>query len=234
MIILKLFTFNTVSELVCFIVTLFCLTKDKNVAWRSMVFFMLLTCVVEFTGAYLKALYRISPSMAHSNVWLYNIFGIVEASFISLMFNNLFKMYFNSRPVIIGGLVLIVASFGYELATRGIMLGFHITATIAAIIFILYGLVYFYHLLKADAFYDLKVYPPFWWVAGVLFFYFGSTVISIFFDQITERLSLLIVAPRRYITGYIYAVLNLLLYGCWSYAFVCKKWLIKTSPDYSS
>lgn|GEM_PF-280718 len=231
--ILKIFTFNTVTELLCFIVALFCLTKARNAAWRSMIFFMALTCAVEFTGAYMKALYHVSPTKIHANVWIYNIFSLVEAGFISLMFHHLFKMYFNSRLVIFSGLALIGLSFIYELATRGIMRGFNTTDTISAILFILYGLIYFYHLLKADAFYDLKVYPSFWWVAGVLFFYFGSTVINIFYDQITERLSLLIVAPRRYITGYIYNALNLLLYGCWSYAFVCEKWLIKTSRDYS-
>lgn len=231
---LSLFTINTVSELVCFIVALFCVTKDKNPAWRSMMLFMLVTCIVEFTGAYMKIMYRISPSRAYMNVWIYNIFRLVESGFISLMFYHLFKMYFNSRLIIFGGLAITLACFIYDVSTRGIMRGVATTGTVQAILFILYGLIYFYHLLKADAFYDLKVYSPFWWVAGVLFFYFGSMVITIFYDQITEKLSMLIIAPRRYLTGYIYNALNLLLYGCWSYAFLCEKWLTKTSRDSSS
>lgn len=229
---LGLFTINTVAELICFLVSLICLYKVSNPVWRSMIIFMLLTCVVEMVGVHLKHLYKQDPKHALPNVWLYNLFRLVETGFMSCMFHELLKPYIKTKPLLLISTSIILVTYVFEWSTRGLFTYFGTVDTVISVIFILYGLYYFYQLLKGEAFYDLKVYAPFWWVSGVLFFYFGNIINAVFHDILTEKLSLLIVGSKNYITSYIYNALNILLYGCWSYSFVCKKWEKQTSRAY--
>jgi hypothetical protein len=48
----------------------------------------------------------------------------------------------------------------------------------------------------------------------VFFFYFGSVACDLFFYQ-------LFLIPNN-LRSDIYAILNLLLYSCWSYSFLCR------------
>jgi hypothetical protein len=56
-------------------------------------------------------------------------------------------------------------------------------------------------------------------VNGTLIFYFGSTAINIFFDYLVHDKISVFSYSIRYVT---FAILNVLLYSCWSYAFICR------------
>ena len=223
------FTFNTVCELICLIIALICLIKDKAVTWRNMILFLFITCAAEMMGIYIKHLYLADRAHVHPNVWVYNILMVFQVIFPSVMFLAFFNKYFNGKPVIICGLAVLFATYAYEVFDHGLFKKHNVTTTIMSILFVGYSLYYFYCLLKDGAYIKLKFYPPFWWVAGILFFYFGATACNVFY----AKLSAITITPKHYLTYYIYNALNLILYGCWSYSFICRRWLTTTSKSLS-
>jgi hypothetical protein len=72
----------------------------------------------------------------------------------------------------------------------------------------------------------LKSSPEFWWVAGVLFFYFAATICNLF----EEKLEDIVITSTQNLNYFVFKALNIILYSCWSYAFICRKWL-KTSKS---
>ena len=219
------FTVNTIIELICFITALVCLLNDNSRIWRSMIVFLFITCVTEMAGIYVKKLYLADRQHVHPNLWLYNILLIFQVGFFSLMFYTLLRKYINSKPIIISGLALIIVLYNYELFSHGIFLYNELTNTVLLVLCVLYSLFYFFLLLKDERYIQLKKSAEFWWVAGILFFYFGTTACNLFFD----KLHAVVFTSGHYLTYYIYAMLNIILYSCWSYSFICRKWLIKTS-----
>ncbi|WP_259069985.1 hypothetical protein HDF24_24885 [Mucilaginibacter sp. X4EP1] len=221
------FTLNTSVEIICFIVAFFCLIKDKSPAWKSMILFLLITCVTELIGIYIKKLYLADTVHVRPNVWIYNVLIIFQAGFTSFMFSHLLNKYINSKPIILGGLAVLFILYVVEVYVHGVFEKHNITTTSMSVWFVLLSLFYFYQLHKDAGYIDLKFSPAFWWVSGILFFYFGRTACNLFY----YKLSLVVVTPKHYLTYYIYNTLNILLYACWSYAFICRKWLTTTSKN---
>src|ERR1700709_2115941 len=95
------------TELTCFIIAFITLIKDTNFAWRGILVFLLITCITEITGRWLKIAY-------HNNQWLYNIYMIFETGFISIMFSSILNRYINSKPLILSGLALLVLLYAHD------------------------------------------------------------------------------------------------------------------------
>ncbi len=216
------FTSNTVSELICFLIAMVCLIKDRNRVWKYFSFYLFITCVTELGAIYLKR-------HRHSNGWPYNISMLFEMLFISLMFANLFNKYIKSKPIILTGFVSFAGVYIYEtignshkIMKPGFLYFNNTTNNVMSVLFVFYSLYYFYLLLRDSQYIDLRFSPQFWWVIGVLFFYFGSTAVNIY-RGIDESDS------KQALCYYILNIFIILLYSCWSYAFICKKWLGTTS-----
>jgi len=123
------------------------------------------------------------------------------------------------KGLVLAGLFIFITSYLLEGYFNGFAQFFDLTNLISSTIFISLSLYYYYLLLNQNEFYNLMQYAPFWWVTGALFFYFGGTVCNIFFNYLTQLTSSELGVPLRY---YIFNILNLVLYSCWSYAFVCR------------
>ncbi|RYU89370.1 hypothetical protein EWM62_13655 [Mucilaginibacter terrigena] len=145
---------------------------------------------------------------------------IFQALFISLHFKYLIGNYVNSKPLIISGLALTALLYFYESLDHGLYKYHNLTNTTLSIQFIIYSLYYFYNLLKDDSYVNLRYSAGFWWVTGILFFCFGSVISSLFY----YKLSVILITTKGSLTAYIYYALNIILYSCWSYSFICKKW----------
>lgn len=205
------FTLNTISEVMCLSFAIVYLLNDTSLIWRSMILYMLITCIVEFLGIYVER-------SGHFNYWVYNVFLIFEAGFTMLMFAGLFKGYHQSKFVIIGVVTFIIL-YVCELIRHGFFIYYNnFTYTVMSVLYVLYGLYYYYLMIRDDNPIDIKYSPVFWWVAGTVFFYFGNTACNLFSIQFG---SVKIYQQLSYI---IFKVLNVILYGCWSYSFICKKW----------
>jgi len=272
---LNYLTFSTVFELQCFIVSIICLSKSNERAWKILPVYLLITCIAEVIGIYLKREHQ-------ANQWPYNILLICHVLFTSYLFLSLFRKHNKSKLIIISGLVILTLLYLYDISQHGFLRFNLLTYNTMSVIFTIYSLYYFYLLLKDDQYINLKYSANFWWVAGVLFFYFGNTAVNLSRGNSTDnpakaKTSIIaasnasygdkmadtvkskapvaalkndsnfsktnpdtgkskeagktgIVKTRRSLPYHIiYAILNLLLYSCWSYSFICKKWL-QTSP----
>lgn len=203
----KYITLNIVVEFICLVCAVLFLLKDRS-AWRMMVAYLAVVVAVEATGKHF--------SLHHlSNSELYNLYLPVEAAFVGYTFYTLLQ----KKAWIISGLFLFLLSFVLELSLKGFTEFLFITNIISSVVIVLYALYYFYELLKDDEYYDLRRHAPFWWVAGTLLFYFGSTLVNLFMKYLRGLRSTDLGFDLRY---YITTVLILILYSCWSYSFVCR------------
>jgi len=213
-------TISTSIEIICFLVSLLSLKYERNKSWLSLRLYLMVVCIVEFIGLYLK-------SQHHANQWPYNVLLPVQIVFTCFFFGDLFSCYLKSKPSIIpiiGGFALLSLLLIYSLFTQSFLIFYESAYNTMAVVFVIYSLCFFYLLQKDDRYIDLKISPQFWWVFGVLAFYFGSTAVNIF----RGRLHIMI-NSKHYLTYYINIVLNIILYGCWSYSFICRRWLTTTS-----
>jgi hypothetical protein len=232
---LQYFTVNTSSEIICFIIALVYLSKDKDGIWRSMIIFLFITCIAELAGFHFKHLYLADRSRTHSNAWVYNILIIFQAGFLSLMFYGLLNKYVNSKGLILSGLLAVLILYTYETfqhcglksAPSSIDTGFYLyndlTNTVLSVLLVIYCFYYYYCLIRDESYERFATSASFWWITGTLFFYFGTTACNIFYDKLKG----IEITPKHYLTSYIYNVFNVILYGCWAYSFICKKWASK-------
>jgi len=229
---LKYLTINTDAEIICLIIALICVRNDKSIAWRSMTLFMFITCVAELLGVYFRSLYLKDMAHAHPNGWVYNILIIFQAMYINLMFCHILNSYTNSKPLIICGVALLFVLYTYDLINHysseyrghsdyGIYKYNNLTNTVMSVLFVIYSFYYYYYLIKDKFYENLQTSASFWWVTGILFFYFGSTACNLFYNKLHG----IVISPKHYLTYYIYNALNVILYGCWSYSLICRKWI---------
>ncbi|PWS32080.1 hypothetical protein [Pedobacter paludis] len=208
---IKIITPSNTVELICLIIAIFCLAKDKSLFWKIAIIYMAITFTTETVASIMSKIFH------QYNVWLYNLYILVEDSFVSYGLYKFLKEYTNPKPIIIVGSGLMFISYCFDLYSHGIAELHNITINVSAIIFVVYGLYYFLLLLKDDNFIRLKFHPQFWWVVGVLFYYFGGTIINLFNEVLFVKVS-----TSHYLRWYIYILLNLLLYSFWSYSFICR------------
>lgn len=211
---MQYFTVNTVAEWICFLTALVCLRRDKDPVWRRFPFYLLLVCLVETGGIYLRAVLH-AP-----NAPLYNFYMVAECFAITTFLYHLIKPYGISKWVPIAWGAVFLAAWLTESFSHQFGYYSPFTAALMAMVMVTGCLYYFYLVLRDDKYVRLSTHPPFWWVSGALMFYFGGIATYIFFQYLLEassgegiRFSL------RYV---IFKVLNVLLYGSWTYAFICR------------
>ena len=207
------FTVNTVAEMICLLIGIFCLAKDKTPVWRYFIFYLLLTCITEIAGIYIRIVWH------RSNTPLYNVFLLAECTAISIFFYSLYRQYVNKISWLFIWMALFVILYAAELLSHGFADFVNKTASLEAVTFVLASFYFYYLILKDEKYVVLHTYAPFWWVNGTLIFYFGSTATNIFYDYLVHDKISYFPYSIRYVT---FTILNVLLYCCWSYAFICR------------
>lgn len=201
---------NIIAELICLIAACLFLYQDKQAAWRSQIFFLLLTLIAEVSG---KAL-RIAGK---SNDWIYNIYIITETCFVLYLFRLLISHYKKRDSLFLITLVLYMLLYIIDILKHGVYLFHNTTTIIMSVVFIGYGFYYLYLLINDERDIYIARHGPFWWVAGTLCYYYGSSVSELYFTLLSYK-------HEHYFTyrHIIFIILNLILYGCWSYSFYCR------------
>ncbi|SDL71078.1 hypothetical protein SAMN04488084_102198 [Pedobacter antarcticus] len=206
------FTVNTVVELICLIIGTCFIFNEKQPAWWIFYGYIFLTCIVEFTGIHLRL-------QKLPNMTVYNIFLIPEGIVISYFFYSLYQKYTNKIKWLIAWIGIFLIFWIAETLSDSFQ-GFAFnTSSFISISFVLASLYYYYLILKDPNFEKLGSYAPFWWVNGVLFYYFGTTAINIFFDYLLQDNIYTFPHSIRY---NVIKIVNVFLYSCWSYAFICR------------
>ena len=209
--IISLFSTNSTIESICLVFAVFFLSKDnKSRFWKITIAYMALVPSTELLGKYCAHTY-------HNNIWIYNIYSLFEAAFVLYGLHYFLKDYIKIQKLIIATFVLILSVFSIYTFVNGIRVYNNLMISMMSVFFIIYALLYFYLLLKDEAYVNLKFHPAFWWVGGVLIFYFGSTLANFFDDYF--RITLYGKYTLRF---FIYTTINIFLYGFWSYSFICR------------
>ena len=209
---MSFFPFSEVVEIICMLCAFVYLSNGKVGAWHYFRWFMLFTVILEITGFTLYFVYHLN------NHWLYNINLPIEVTFISGVLYKICSPYFEVRVWLLPGLLLFTGFYVYESINSHFTLYSVISNNIASVMIIIICCLYFYHFLKKDEYVNIYLHPPFWIVAGLIFFYFGSTACNIFYNYLAS-INLKQQIPVRFIT---FAILNFILYSCWIRAFLCR------------
>jgi hypothetical protein len=182
-----------------------------------MILYLFITCIAECLGLYVA-------KQTHNNHWVYNIFLLFEAGFSNLMFVHLFNKYItNGKSIVISGLTVFIIAYVYELFVHGFFRYNDLTYTLLSVEIVIYSLFYYYLLHKDSRYIELKYSPEFWWVGGALFFYFANTACNIFDDKLYS----VMITSNHHLSYFVFKALNIILYSCWSYSFICRKWQTK-------
>lgn len=205
-----LFPYSLLFEIVCLFLAFRYLDK-KNGNWGYFRWFMLLTVIVETTGFILLTL-------RHPNHWLYNIYLPLEMGFKFYILYILCYRYFRVELLLAPFLLLFAGFYLYESIGSGFSKYSFMSNSIGSIGIIIICCSYFYHFLKKEDYVNIYVHAPFWIITGLFFFYFGTTACNIFFNYLAS-IYVKQHLPIRYI---VFTMLNFILYGCWSYSFICK------------
>lgn len=203
-------TLNICAELLCFITACVFLWQDKQAVWRSLVLFLLFTCTTELAG-------KIMNNIHQNNSWIYNLYIIAEAGINLTMLASLISRYAPVKlPFLFTGIVL-VACYIAECFKHGMTVFHNITAVAMSVFYVAYGLYYLYLLMRDERDFELLLYAPFWWVAGTICFAYCSSVSDLYFTIASNE------NKKHYTYRHtVFIILNLILYGCWSYSFVCR------------
>jgi len=203
---------NIFIEIICLLTSLFFLGKDASKFSYITAGYLAIVCITEILGFfYIHTFHK-------SNAWIYNIFIIFEATYIS------YGLYVALKPLTTMALaicrfpfVIFCSTYIYEIFNHNFSKFQTLTITIASVLFVLICLIYFYLLIKQKDPINLKIHAQFWWIAAVLFYYFGSTIYNLFIYFLYQKF------PKSYdILSYIMLGLNVLLYSILIYSFICN------------
>src|SRR6185295_3950479 len=104
-------TLNTVSEFFCLAIGIFCLYREKDKVWKSFILFLLVTCVTELTGIYVRM-------QDHTNVWVYNIYLVIECAATNYFLYHLINPKKRLRKLLIGWFALFLFFYFIELYVK--------------------------------------------------------------------------------------------------------------------
>ncbi len=215
----------TVIEVICFITAVICLNKDKEPGWRALILLLFITCFVEIGTIPMINMFNKHSIAVNSNAWVYNILLLLQMGVFTLMFDNILGRFISTRLVTIISVIVFTLLYLYELFyinKEGIFEYNSITNSFISVLFIIHCLYYYYLILREDTYINLKFSAEFWWVTGTLLFYYGNIVCNVFYNVLKQPQY-----NKAVHYSYIINTLILILYGCWIYSFICRKWLSK-------
>lgn len=200
-------------ELGAFIVSMLFYPRLKGTPFRTFPFFLFFIVLVEFAGRY------ISVALHQKNLWLYNISTTLEFVFYAYIFglhlrDPVFKKLASRFIIFYPLLVLLNILF-----VQGFWEFHSYTMVVGSIFMIIFCCRYFYELLQSPLEGDLLRDPMFWISTGILFFYLGDFSYNLLFNLLQKY--------AANTGGKLFRSINnnliLILYSCFTIAFLCRK-----------
>ncbi|MFA6276909.1 MAG: hypothetical protein WC622_09175 [Pedobacter sp.] len=188
------------------------LKKDDLLFSKLTKGYLAIVVIIETIG------FSMSKGFHLNNAWLYNIFIVFEAAYISYGLYVALKKLTDKALVICSiPIITFIITYIFEVNNHGFLKFNSLTINVESVLFVIVSLIYFYLLIKCKDPIDLKTNAQFWWVSAVLFYYFGSTIYNLFIYFLYQDF------PKSYvILIYVMLILNLLLYSIWIYSFICN------------
>ncbi len=209
---MKILTLNIFVEIICFLVAFFTLKSDKKLFWKTPIIYLLIVCITELSARYTGAV------LHRPNGWIHNILLLFEIAFLHYAFNYFLNRYSTvSRSFVLCSFIILLTLYAIEFfywKTNGF---YTTTFNILSVLTVIFCLYYFYLFINQPDYIVIKFHTDFWFISGILFFYFGGTIMNLIYPKFS--ISLAINKSLRYV---IYNVLIITLYSFWSYSFICR------------
>ena len=202
----------TSIEATCFLCALFFLRNTGERVWTTIKWFMLFTFVNESLSTIIGQVYH------QHNVWLINLYTLVNFFTISWVLYRLSPYQNMNLFILQSSAILFSLCFAVEIFYKGIFEYTIISNIFSDIAIFIVSNRYFFLLLKEDSWIDIQRHAAFWFVTGLLLFSLCATIADIFDNELTS----LFVFPNVSLYYLLYLAFNLILYGCWSFSFLCK------------
>lgn len=187
------------------------LGRVQSAFWRSFRWFMLVTVAVEITGHTLR--YR-----GINNHGLYNLYMPVETFYKYYLLYRLCRDYFKVAYWILPFAGIFTILYLYESIDSKFSSYSYIANSVMSISIVIITCLYYYYFLKKEEYVDIYKHAPFWIITALFFFNLGSTACNVFWSYLSNIYATQHI-PVRFI---IFSLLNFIMYGCWSYSFICK------------
>lgn len=202
---------------------------NKKEKWNKfLVSFLWLTVAVEIIALYAAAGYYsdykyfsfIKDTRFADNSWMYNIFLIINFTFLTAYFRSFIEDYRIQRILKILISTYVIVAVGYLLSTDVFFKYFSWVSVVFGSILLIISILFFYfHILKGEKVLQLKGYLPFYISIGCGIFYLCTTPLFLY----TNSLS---VEDELFLNFYRYVLFfgNIFMYLFYSISFIlCSK-----------
>ncbi|MGK6350537.1 hypothetical protein [Parapedobacter sp. DT-150] len=212
------------AEVACFLTALYCLRHDPSSAWRLHRWYMGIVIVVELGGILIKLVF--DQSTHH---W-YNGYLLIECAFISwFLFRCIRRFRTHSWRWLYGWYIVFAVIYLIDTFTIKRYALNNNSMQVMNAVFVVGSLYYYFLLQRSPTYRRLSMFADFWWVNGVMYFYFSTSVLYLFIPAL----------GKAYLWGMpLFYLLNTLLiviyYSTWIYAYLVRYKGRKTSPASSS
>ena len=206
---------NISVQTICLAVAWRYLRNDKERHWVLQPWYLLVVVLTEGIGGYIGIV------QGKNNLWLYNIFLLIEGTFISYFIYRICKPYGLRVRYWWLWMALFIACFAAEhfFASRPLAYPFWTVIWISTS-FIAGSIYYTYQLFKAPPQpMPLHRHAPSIWMGAVSCFYFGTFVTTLLAEPLITAQVDLAGLP---LYALIYLLLNLMLYGLWTVTFMYR------------
>lgn len=206
-------------EIVSFILScIFCI----NGKFRTLNFFVpFLFIIVLFEFGNIKGWFTVHKS----NLWVINIIMLVEFIFYGLFLKNILLVASHKRLFLFLICIVCIVSVFDNLFCHGFWQLDSYAVILNSINTIVFTCIYFHELLKYNI-EDLEIarYPYFWIATGLLFYYLGMFAFFVSFEYMAYRNNYAYFSFFKIIS----LISNIILYSCFSIAFLCNKQTAKS------
>lgn len=206
---------NIIIQAICLIAAWRYLRNDKELHWALQPWYLLIVVVTEGLGGYIGIVQQ------KSNLWLYNIFPLVEGTFISYFIYRICKPYGLRIRYWWIWLALFVVFFSIEQFFVERQVPFHFWTVIwISCSFVAATIYYIYLLFKAPPQpIPLRQHAPSLWMGAISCFYFGTFVTTLLAQPLITAQVELAGLP---LYALLYLLLNMMLYGLWIITFTYR------------
>lgn len=201
-----------IVEIICLVFAILFLRNEKRTFAKITIGYLIIVVVTELVASFYMRTYH------KSNSWMYNLFIWFEAGYISYGFYAVLSPFTKRAKLYsLSAFGIFLVAYFVEMTQVGFFRLHSVTIAIFSVLFVVLSLQFFALLIKKEESFDITKYADFWWVAAVLFFYFGGTVynivLSYWINNKVGGLKILV---------YVMQFLNVVLYFVWSYSFLCS------------
>jgi hypothetical protein len=201
-----------IIEILCLFTGIFLYPVLKKSVFRYLVWLLMIVVIAELSGRYE------SRVLHKPNAWIFNISTNIEFIVYGVIFYKTYHFPKFKKLVFYFLWIFPFMALINIIFIQGFFTFHSITMSIGSLFMVLFCCLYFYEILYQKERMDLLKSSFFWFTTGILFFYTGDLLYNLFFSYLTIN---------KYDYKTLFKAINnnliILLYCCFTIAFICKK-----------